>query len=793
MFKHYFITAIRNIRRNKVFSLINILGLALGIASSFLIFLWVRQEYSIDNTHQNRDRLFLVYLRQYIDGKPVATYNTPGLLARELKRKIPQIRYAANVSWLKDTPDRLAFEANHKNISFEGCYADTDFFKMLTYPFVEGTAATALSTPASLCISQKMASAFFGSAANAMGKTIRYENKKDLVITGVFADLPENVSARFDFMMNWSTFLADYPHYAAWGNSGTNTLIQLQAGANPTVVRTHIRDFLNNYVKGQTSSYHLQLDMQRFGDSYLHSSFRNGEISGGRIEYVRLLTWIAVFILLIACINFMTLTTARAAGRSKEIGVRKIAGAPRYTLVGQFLGEALVTTAIAVMMALVIISVLMPTFDNLTGKQLQIPFTSLYFWGFILLLTMTTGLIAGSYPALLLSSFRPMEVLKGRLKSSGNAPLFRKGLVVFQFVLSIVLIIGTIVVSRQLNYMLHTDLGYRKENLVYLPIEGNLGKHFRLFKQEALNAGGIQAISRITELPTAIESYTGGVQWEGKDPNSAPFFTIAGIGYDFVKTMGLKLAEGRDVSYDLASDSAGYLINESALKVIGYQDPVGKSLTVWGKKGTIVGVLKDFHFASLRDPIKPLVIHTDTAHVYGNVLIRIKAGQTREALDKLKKIWGQFNPAFPFAYSFADEQYRKLYEGETVVGTMSHYFAFLAIFISCLGLLGLSIFTTQQRTKEIGIRKVLGAGTASLSALLMKESVMMVCLAFIIGSPLAWWATGAWLDTFAYRKPPAFWIFGLAGLLTLSIAGVATGFLSIKAALTNPVDSLRTE
>jgi len=793
MFKTYLVTAIRNIRRDKMFSIINILGLALGIASSLMIFLWVNQEHSIDNSHQNGDRLFLVYLRQYIDGKPVSTYNTPGILGAELKRKIPQIRYAANVCWLKDTPDRLVFEANHKNISFEGCYADSDFFKMLHYRLVEGTPSSVLSTRMSLCISQKMARAFFGSAANAMGKTMCYENKKDLIVTGVFEDLPEDVSARFDFMMNWQTFLDDYPHYKIWGNSGTNTLIQLEAGADPAVVRAHIRNFLDDYVKGQTSSYHLQLDMQRFGDSYLHSTFRNGEIAGGRIEYVRLLTWIALFILLIACINFMTLTTAHAASRSKEIGVRKIAGASRRVVMAQFMGEALVMTVIAVLIALIIISLVMPAFDSLTGEHLQVPFASLYFWIAILVLTVTTCMIAGSYPALLLSSFRPMEVLRNQVKFGGSVPLFRKGLVVFQFVLSIILIIGTIVVSRQLDYMLHTDLGYKKDGLVYLPIEGTLGKHFRLFKQDALNARGIEAVSWITDVPTAIESATGGVQWAEKDPNSLPFFNIAAVGYDFVKTMGLQLVQGRDISSALASDSAGYLVNESALSIIGYKDPIGKPLTVWGKKGTIVGVLKDFHFSSLRDPIKPLVIHNGAAHVYGTVLIRVKAGETHDALSNLQKIWGQLNPAFPFSYSFADEQYRKLYESEEVVGRLSHYFAFLAIFISCLGLLGLTIFTTSQRTKEIGIRKVLGAGIASLSAMLMKESVWIVCVAFIIGSPLAWWLTDGWLDAFAYRKPLTFWIFGLAGLLALSITLIATGFLSIKAALANPVDSLRCE
>ena len=791
MIKSYFKIAFRNLVKSKVFSLINILGLALGMACSLMILLWVRDERSVNNFHVNGPRLYSIYERQYIDGKTDGGFYTPGVLANEMKRVIPEIEYATNFAW--DAPQRVTFEVGNKIIKFDGCYADSDYFKMFSYPLLQGKPATALNTPVSLCISNKMAKSFFGSAEAAIGKTIRYENRKDLTVTGVFADLPENASLKFEFLINWTEFLVNNSWAKNWGNNGPGTFIQLRANAKPQPVEAKIKKFLDNYNKEQTASFRIELYMQLFGERYLHSNFKNGFIEGGRIEYVRLFSIVAVFILLIACINFMNLTTARSAKRAKEIGIRKVAGAIRPVLMRQFLSEAMLITSLSVVLAVVIVIGILPLFNQLTGKHIVLPYSNIYFWLSLAGLTFVTGLLSGSYPALFLSSFKPITVLKGTLKFSNGATIFRKGLVIFQFVLSIVLITGTIIVSQQINYVQHVNLGYNRENLVYIPIEGDLGKQYKVLKQEALKTAGIKEVTCISESPTNMDNGTGGVQWDGKDPNSSPMFTQASTGYDFVTTMNLKLLAGRDLSKDFASDSAGYLVNEEALKIIKYKDPLGKPLTFWGKKGSIVGVLKDFHFSSLHDPIKPLILRLGETDGYGNILVRTEAGKTKEALANLEKLCKQLNPKFPFTYYFSDEEYQKLYKSEEVVSKLSNCFAFLGIFISCLGLLGLVMFTAEQRVKEIGIRKVLGASVVSLFALLSKEFIVLVVIALGIASPLAWWAMHSWLQGFAYSVPIGLWVFAVAGVLAILIALLTVSFQAIKAAVANPVKSLRTE
>ena len=793
MLKNYFKIALRNMRRYKIFSLINILGLALGMACSILILLWVQDERGIDNFHENKDRLYVVYQRQFIDNKIEAGYFTPGLLGNEMKRVIPEIEYASGFSWVDDATDRLTFQAGDKIMKFDGCYADSDYFNMVSYPLLKGTKTTALNSPVSLCISEKMANAFFGNAGAAIGKTLRYENKKDLTVAGVFADVQNNSSLKYDFLINWATFLEANSWAKEWGNNGPNVLVMLRKNADPQLVDKKVRKFLDKYNKDQTSSFHVELGLQKWSEKYLHSKFKNGYLAGGRIEYVRLFSIVAIFILLIACINFMNLTTARSAKRAKEIGVRKVAGAVKGALMRQFLSEAILITTFAVLLSLALVVVLLPYFNQLTQKQIQFPYSNVFFWTSIVVLTFITGIASGIYPAVFLSSFKPITVLKGTLKFSNSSAFLRKGLVVFQFVLSIILITGTIIISQQVNYIQKANLGYDRENLVYIPVEGELRKSYKLFKEEALNAPGIKSVSRMGETITNIGSSSYGLEWIGKDPNTSPDFTNTFEGYDFVKTLNLQLVAGRDISKDFASDSMGYLINESALKIIGYKDPVGKPLTLWGMKGTIVGVLKDFHFSSLHDRIKPLILRNGENSTWGNILVRTEAGKTKQAMASLERIYKQLNPKFPFTYSFSDEEYQKLYKSEQIVGKLSGYFAFLGIFICCLGLLGLAMFTAEQRTKEIGIRKVLGASVVSLFTLLSKEFILLVVIAMAIATPLAWWAMYNWLQGFAYRVPIEIWVFAIAGILAILIALITVSFQAIKAAVANPVKSLRTE
>ncbi len=790
MFKNYLKTAFRNLWKNKAFSLINIMGLALGLACSLLIMLWVNDEYNVDAFHKNGSQLYSVYEKQYRDGRVDAFHGGPGIMADELKRVMPEVQYATNYAW----NELSTFEANNKIIKENGNHAGQDFFKMFTYHLLEGSAITALKTPSDIAISKKMAEEFFGSPAEAIGKIIRYQNNKDLKITAVFDNVPQNSTAQFDYIVNWQHFLEHNSWAKDWTNNGPPCYIMLREGTDAKAFEKKIIRFLDNYNKEQTQHSYIRLGIEQYGDVYLHSNFdKQGNISGGRIQYVHLFSIVAIFILLIACINFMNLTTARSVKRAKEIGVRKVVGAVRFALIRQFIGEALLIVLIAVIISLLLVTLVLPQFNRLTGKQMTIPVNDARFWLSIAGLLLVTGFISGSYPALYLSSFKPVRVLKGSMKFSSSALWFRKGLVVFQFMLSIILIIGTIVVSKQVNYIQTTNLGYDRENLLYIPLEGDLTPKYGLFKNQVSNMPGIKDISRITDIPTQIENGTGGVQWEGKDPNKDIEFTQSAVGYDFTKTMHLQLAQGRDFSKDFATDSAGYLINESALKIIGYKNPIGKPLTFWQKKGTIIGVLKDFHFNSLHEQINPLVLRLGENIEWGAALVRTEPGKTKQALASLEKVCKELNPKFPFTYKFSDEEYAKLYKSEQVVSQLANYFAFLGIFISCLGLLGLVIFTAEQRTKEFGIRKVLGASPATLFTLLSKEFLLLVLIAMVIASPLAWIAMNNWLQDYVYHINISWWMFVVADVVAILIALITVSFQAIKAAIANPVKSLRTE
>jgi putative ABC transport system permease protein len=789
MLKNFFKVAIRNLWKQKGYSFLNIFGLAMGMACSLLILLWITDEERVDNFHAKGDRLYSIYERQYYDGKIQAGFFTPGILSDEMKKVLPEVEMASGMGWT----DKATFQVGDKIMKQSGTTAGADFFRMFSYPLLEGTPATALATPSSLAISRKMAVAFFGSPHAAIGKAIRNENKRDLTVTAVYEDLPSITSDKFDYVLNWFAFLDDNSWAKDWGNNGPHTLLLLRKDANPALVNQKITHFLDKYNKEQGKSFRIELGMTRFADIYLHSNFTNGKIDGGRIEYVHLFSIVAIFILCIACINFMNLTTARSVKRAKEIGIRKVVGAVRPALIRQFIGEAVLLAFFSVLLALGMVILMLPGFNMMTGKEIVFPYGSPSFWLSLAALTLVTGVVSGSYPALFLSSFQPIRVLKGTLTFSSSTAWFRKGLVVFQFVLSIVLIIGTIVVSGQVNYVQSINLGYDRENLVYIPLEGGLPGKYKLFKEAALRLPGIGEVSRISQQPTDIENGTGGVDWDGKDPNNTVMFTNTSAGYDLVKSMGLQMVAGRDFSPAFGTDSVGYLLNEEAAKRVGYKDPIGKRLTFWQKKGTIIGVIRNFHFNSLHDPIRPLIVRFGETDDYGNALVRTQPGKTALALKGLEGLCRQMNPKFPFTYSFADEEYRNLYKSESIVHSLANCFAGLAIFISCLGLLGLAMFTAEQRTKEFGVRKVLGARGTTLFVLLSKDFLVLVLVAFLVASPLAGWAMHEWLKNFAYHIGLEWWVFLLAGAMALLIALLTVSFQAIKVAVANPIKSLRTE
>jgi putative ABC transport system permease protein len=790
MLKNYIKMAWRNVSGHRFFSILNISGLALGLVASLFISLWIADELSIDHFHKNDRLLYAVYERETFNNKVTADYETSGLLPEEIKRVIPEVRYATG---MEEYIRRSTFQVGDKKLKWNGDAGTADFFTIFSYPLLAGSPSAALASPDGIAISRKMAAAFFGSPDAAMGKTIRYENRRDFKITAVFADPPVSSSRTFDFLLNWHAFLAE-TSMGNWGAAGPYTVMMLSPDADPTLVEKKITHFLDLYRKDQPKGYSIELHLQKYTDIYLHNHFANGKPDGGRIEYVDLFSGVAIFILLIACINFMNLATARSVKRAKEIGVRKVIGARRTALIRQFMTESFLLTTVSVGIAVILLAILLPGFNQLTRKQIRLPFDHFSFWMMLLLLTGATGFVAGSYPALFLSSFNPLSVLKGAVRFGSGSRLFRKTLVVFQFTLSIILIIGTIVVSRQVGYIQSRNIGYDKENLIYVPMEGALSAQYSLLKEEAGRSPGIESLSYISDDPDYMDDNTTDLSWEGKGPDRLLEAAQAEIEGDFVQTMELTLVRGRDFSSAFPSDSTAYLINETAASEMGYTDPVGRTLTMWGRKGHIIGVLKDFNFKPLHERIKPLVLFTFFhPRRYGTILVRTKPGQTKQALATLASLCRQLNPGFPFSYQFADEAYLSSYKSEQVIRSLADSFALLAILISCLGLLGLAVFTAEQRTKEIGIRKVLGASVPALFMIVSKEFLALVGMALLIAAPLAWFLMNRWLDNYAYRITIAWWIFALAGGAAFMITLLTIGFQSIKVALANPVRSLRTE
>jgi len=787
MIKNYIKTAWRNLIRNRTYSFINILGLSLGIASSLFIYLWIRDEKSYDNFHKNSERLYQVIVSDKDkSGNITRSYDyTPGLLADALKNQVPEIVSVATVIW----QDEYLFSVDEKIGKEKGRYVGTDFLKMFSFRLLNGDPSTALNAPNNIVISRKLATNYFGNN-NAVGKTIRIDDKRDYVVSGILENTPPNSSLKFDFLMPIQHGFEDN-HWMidGWNHFGPATYVILRPDASLAKINAKLKDFL---VKQDKVLNDKVVSLQLFKDRYLYSKFTNGVPDGGRIEYVRLLSIIAAFILLIACINFMNLATARSLKRSKEIGVRKVSGAIQTAIFKQFVLEAIITTFFAMLGAIVIVLGLLPFFNRITEKSVSLhPGPSLIMT--FVLLTVITGFIAGSYPALFLSKLKPILVLKGGLQFKSGDKLFRKGLVVFQFVLSTVMIVCTIVVYKQMNYAQTKNLGLNHSNLIYMWVEGDLVKNYEIFKRESLASGNMENISFCGATPTNVGWWSPGMKWDGKDPEDKTLFAEVEVYHDFLKTMKIDLVEGRDFSPSLPTDSTNFIINEAAAGYMKMKDPIGASFSNGDMKGKIIGVVKDYHFRSLHDPIAPAFIHLAPAPEHGVAIIRALPGKTKQTLSTIEAVSKKYNAKYPFSYVFADDDLNRQYHSEMIVGKLAAAFAFIAIFICCMGLFGLSIFIAEQRTKEIGIRKVVGASVMRIVSLLSANFLFLVLLAFIIASPVAWWIMNKWLEDFAYRTTIRWPVFVLTGSITLGIALLTISFQAVKAAIANPVKSLRTE
>ncbi|MEJ1239875.1 ABC transporter permease [Chryseolinea sp. T2] len=789
MYFNHLITAWRGLLRNLTFSLINVAGLTLGLLCAILIGLWIVDEEQINQFHKDIDRIFIVKSIEYSGEEVNGSYDTPGLLGDELPKVFPEVEYATSYGWTQ----YHTFAAGEKKLRMPGNFAGNDFFKVFSYPLLVGKVNNLLSTPESIVISRKMAITFFGSPEAALDQTLKFETYKDLKITGVFEDLDSRSSEQFEYIINWQLMVERNSWLKDWGNSGPTTFVKLKAGADQALVQGKIREMIKNYTSGYTKLERLELGLQPFGDMYLHGNFKNGQIDGGKIEYVNLFKLVAVFVLVLACVNFMNLSTARSMKRAREIGVRKSVGAMRSSLVIQFMMEAWMYTSIAVAFALVLLTALLPSFNLLTGKSIESPLGDAAFWISIVSITAVTTIVSGLYPAFVISAFRPAVVLKKVVQHSGSSStMIRKGLVVFQFSLSIAFIVAMIVISRQVDYIYSKNIGYERSNLIYVPISGEMAQRFETYKQELLRKPGILQVTKMSYRPVGIGNSTGSVEWEGKDPATRPTFTQVEVGLDFVKTTGSELVMGRDFT-DSPGDSASYIINETALKVLGYKDPIGMPLKFWDVNGKIIGVVKDFHFASLHVAIDPLVIRSGQGTMWGWTLVRVDPRKTGEALKAMEALQPVFSPDTPFTHQFADEEYSELYGSERLVKQLSRYFAALAIFISCLGLLGSIIFTAEQRTRELSIRKILGATVSQVVTLLSFDFVKLVAIACFFAFPVGYFVVEQWLSNFQYRIGVEAWVFIAAGGGALLVALATISVHAVRTALANPVDALKSE
>jgi putative ABC transport system permease protein len=784
MLLNYLTIAFRNLMRKKIFSLINILGLAVAMAFSVLIFLWVADEVNHDQFHSNGNRLYRV-LQTYVHEESISCSDkTTALLARALKEEMPEVELATMMT----SPDQWTFKVKDKITREQGSYASEDFFSMFSFPLVKGDPKNCLSTTDQIVISQKIASDYFGNA-DPMGQPIHIDNRKDFFVSGVFADVPKNSSLQFDFILPYKDYL-NAPWANDWGAVGDKVFVQLKE--NATAKNLGLK--LKNFLKTKIANTKDQLSLQPFPEIYLHSNFKNGVQDGGRIGYARLFSVVAILILLVACVNFMNLATAQSVKRSKEVGIRKVIGAGRAQLMGQFMGEAILTALLSLVIALFLVELLLPTFNILTEKQLWLSYTEPTFVLLLIGLAIVTGFISGSYPALFLSSLRPAKILKGTLKFNSSAIGFRKALVIFQFSLSIIFILGTIVVYQQMQFIQNKNLGVDRENLIYQIFEGGLIGKLPAFKTELLQSPGIQSVTYSNQPIFNVQHTSTWIEWPGKNKEVA--FAQVGVSYDYLKTMKIALSEGRDFSPAFISDSSNVIVNEEAVRQMGITNPIGYEITNrrdMVRKGKIIGVVKNFHLQSLHAPIEPLCIFLDTYPTWGFVSVRTEPGKTKDALASMVSANKKFNPEFPFAYAFADEEFRKQYAAESLVENLTKGFSFLTIFISCLGLFGLAMFSAEQRTKEIGIRKILGASVAGIVQLLSKDFIKLILLSFVMACPVAWWALNNWLQDFAYRTEITWWVFGVAGLVAAVIALVTVGSHAVKAAMGNPVESLRSE
>jgi putative ABC transport system permease protein len=787
-------TMFRSITKNKGYSFLNITGLAIGIACAGLIFLWVEDEVNFDTVNTKKDRLYAVRVNESYTANTLTHWSTPGILGPAIKNDIPGI---ANTCRMSEGLTNMLFTIGDNPIYAGGRYVEPSIFSMFTLPFVQGNASTAFKQRYSIVITEQAAKKFFGNEQNIIGKSVRLDNRQDYTISGVLKDIPNNSSIRFEWLAPFDIYFEQSDWLHKWENNSLSTYVELDAAANPTAVNKELTNYIQKHVPGSIS--HLFL----FGMPawHLYDKFENGkQTGGGRIEYVRLFSIIAWIILFIACINFMNLATASSEKKAREIGVRKVLGAVKKGLVLQFILEAIMMTLIAAIIAVVIIFLVLPVFNTLVQKNLVLDLANPLHIASLLAIVLACGLIAGSYPSLYLSAFNPVSVLKGVKQKAGSAPLIRKGLVVLQFTVSIVLIIGTVIIYQQIQHIKNRQLGFNKNNLLEISMHGDMKNNFLLIKNHLLNTGVVDNAAISDHETIYGGNNTDDLTWQGKSPNEKVLVSFRSVSPEFMSTSDIKLLEGRDfIPGDSVENKKGInvIITAALAKQMGTGTAVGKTIGVEGteSKSTVVGVVNDYVYGNMSGNPDPVIfICMQPAYTASVMYVRMKPqANPTQALSAIEAVIKKDNPAFPFDYRFVDEQFNGMFKSEMLVSKLSQVFATLAVIISCLGLFGLASYTAERRIKEIGIRKVLGASVAGITRLLSFDFLKLVIISAFIAFPAAWWAMNSWLQSYTYRISISWTVFVLSGILAVAIAIITISYQSIKAAISNPVKSLRSE
>ncbi len=783
MFRHHLILLYRNIARFKATFLINMIGLSTAITGVLLIFLWVADELNKDRFHKKDEQLYQVFEIQNYQNSRNATNSTPWLLAETLKAEMPEVEFAVTES-LSEWFEPFTLTANDKNIKARGRYVGGDFFEMFSYPLVAGQPHQVLQNNVSIVISDEVATNLFGTGVDPMGKTISFQHNKEFTVSGVFRNVPES-SNQFDFVLSYKILIEEHPQVTEWKNAGPSTYVVLKNGTDLDAFNAKIK----NLIATKSDITHRELFATRYSDLYLNGRFENGVQAGGRIEYVILFSSIAAFILLIACINFMNLSTARASRRVKEVGIKKTVGAGRGNLVIQFLTESMAITSLSLLLAILLVDLMLPTFNTITGKNLTLEFNRSSIVSATSLLAIT-GLLAGSYPALYLSRFKPAAILKGMLVNTTGELWIRRGLVVFQFTLSIILIGVVLVIQNQIQFVINKNLGYEKDNLLYFEMEGELMKRRETFLIELRKIPGVEQASAMAQSMVGGGNTTS-IEWEGKDPNTIISFAIRPVDYGAVDMLGLSFIEGRSFS-EKHADSLGVILNKAAIEIMGIEDPVEKTISLGPFDSRIIGVVEDFNFESLHSGVGPMFFMLAPQHT-SKIVVRIHPDNPVGTIDMIEKLYSSFNPGFIFSYRFMDQDYENQYRSETRVATLSRYFAGIAILISCLGLFGLAAFTAERRQKEIGIRKALGASEINIVMLISGDFTRLVLIAVLLAVPFGYYAATTWLNNFTYKIELSWFYFFGAGIIALAIAWATISSHALRSARINPAKCLKSE